>query len=110
MIMACARQLAQSLDTQRGDRSWPSELRRIESFLLTGQTAVILSYGAIARRLIELLGPFRMKLIAVRRKPRGDEVVETVPEHDDARVLPLANHVINVLPGGASTARFMGAS
>jgi phosphoglycerate dehydrogenase-like enzyme len=110
MMMACARQLPQSLETQRGDRAWPSGERRINSFLLTGQTAVILSYGAIARRLIELLGPFRMKLIAVRRQPRGDEPVETVAERDVARVLPLADHVVNILPGGGSTVRFMDAA
>jgi phosphoglycerate dehydrogenase-like enzyme len=111
MMMGLARQLPQSLDMQRGERAWPSDLRRIESFLLTGQTAVILSYGAIARRLIELLTPFRMKIYAVRRKVRGDEgaAATAVAEKDVASVLPLADHAINVLPGGEATRRFMDA-
>jgi phosphoglycerate dehydrogenase-like enzyme len=109
MMLSLARQLPQSLDTQRGDRSWPSATRRMHSFLLAGQTAVILSYGTIARRVIELLAPFQMKLYAVRRQARGDEVVETVAEKDAARVLPLADHVVNILPGGESTRKFMDA-
>ena len=109
MMMSLARQLPQSLDTQRGDRSWPIDERRINSFLLTGQTVVILSYGTIARRLIELLAPFRMKIYAVRRQVQGNEVVETVTENDVARVLPLADHVINILPGGAATKQFVNA-
>jgi phosphoglycerate dehydrogenase-like enzyme len=110
MMMALGRQLPQSLDAQRGDQAWPSAERRIQSFLLTGQTAVILSYGAIARRLIELLSPFRMKIHAVRRQVRGDEIVPTVAEKDVASVLPLADHVINLLPGGESTRLFMDAA
>ncbi len=110
MMLSLARQLPQSLEMQRADRSWPSAERRIPSFLLTGQTAVILSYGTIARRVIELLAPFRMKTYAVRREVRGDEVVETVSEKDAAKVLPLADHVINILPGGEATRQFMNAA
>jgi phosphoglycerate dehydrogenase-like enzyme len=107
MMLALARQLPQALDNQRGMRAWPSAELRINSFLLTGQTAVILSFGAIARRLIELLAPFKMKLYAVRRQPRGDEPIETVAESDVDRVLPLADHVVNILPGGPATRHFM---
>jgi phosphoglycerate dehydrogenase-like enzyme len=110
MMMSLARQLPQSLDTQRTDRSWPINERRIKSFLLTGQTAVILSYGTIAKRVIELLAPFRMKIYAVRRDVRGDEIVETVSEKDVAKVLPLADHVLNILPGGESTKQYMNAA
>jgi phosphoglycerate dehydrogenase-like enzyme len=110
MMMALARQLPRSLDAQRTDRAWPSAERRINSFLLTGQTAVILSYGAIARRLIELLAPFNMKIYAVRRQARGDEIVETISEKDVAKVLRHADHVLNILPGGTGTARFVDAA
>jgi phosphoglycerate dehydrogenase-like enzyme len=110
MMMALARQLPQSLDAQRFDRGWLSDKRRIESFLLTGQTAVILSYGAIARRLIELLTPFRMTIYAVRRLVRGDEIVPAVAEKHVASVLPLADHLINILPGGEATWRYMDAA
>jgi phosphoglycerate dehydrogenase-like enzyme len=103
MMLSLARQLPQSLHTQWQDRRWPTPTRRIESYLLTGQTVVILSYGAIARRLIELLAPFRMKIVAVRREVRGDEPVETVSDRQMDAVLPRADHVINILPGGAAT-------
>jgi phosphoglycerate dehydrogenase-like enzyme len=110
MMMGLARQLPQSLDTQRSERAWPSDKRRIDSFLLTGQTAVILSYGAIARRLIELLTPFRMTIYAVRRQVHGDEIVPAVAEKDVASVLPLAHHLINILPGGEATRRSIDAA
>ncbi len=109
MMLALARQLPQSLDIQRGDHSWPTAERRIHSFLLTGQTVVILSYGAIAKRLIALLSPFKMKIYAVRRHVRGDESVETVSDADMNKVLPKADHVINILPGGESTRRVINA-
>ena len=102
-MLSLARQLPQCLDTQRMDRAWISAERRMDSYLLNGQTVVILSYGAIARRLIELLSPFDMKIYAVRRKVAGDETVETVTADKIDEVLPLADHVINILPGGADT-------
>ena len=107
MMLALARQLPQSINTQRTDRAWPTNDRRIHSYLLTGQTAVILTYGTIAKRLIELLAPFQMKIYVVRREVRGDEAVETVSEKEVDRVLPLADHVINILPGGEATRHFM---
>ncbi len=110
MMLALARQLPQSIETQRINRAWPTPERRIHSYLLTGQTAVILTYGTIAKRLIELLAPFRMKIYAVRREVRGDETVETVAEKDVEKVLPVADHVINILPGGDATRHFMNAA
>jgi phosphoglycerate dehydrogenase-like enzyme len=71
---------------------------------------VILSLGAIARRLAELLWPLGMNVIAVRRNPRGDEPVRTVAEARVEEVLPLADHVVNILPGGAGTRGFMSAA
>ena len=110
MMLALSRQLPHSIETQRITRAWPTPERRIHSYLLTGQTAVILTHGTIAKRLIELLAPFRMKIYAVRREVRGDETVETVTEKDVEKVLPLADHVINILPGGDATRHFMNAA
>jgi phosphoglycerate dehydrogenase-like enzyme len=110
MMLSLARQLPQSLETQRRDRGWPTPQRRIDSYLLTGQTVVILSYGAIANRIIELLAPLRMKVIAVRREVRGDEKVETVSDRQIDQVLPRADHVINILPGGAATKHMINAA
>lgn len=108
MMLALSRRLPQCLDEQRGERSWSAARHRIEAYRLVGQTVVILSYGSIAKRLIEMLAPFRVNVIAVRRQVRGDEAVRTVTQRDLQDVLPLADHVVNILPGGAETQSAMG--
>src|SRR5215813_15244502 len=109
MMMAFARRLPESLKTQFGDRAWHWILRRSESFLLNGQTALLFGFGAIAIRLCELLAPFRMKLIGVRRRVKGDEPVRIITEEQVAEFLPRADHVVNVLPGNESTTRYFDA-
>jgi phosphoglycerate dehydrogenase-like enzyme len=107
MMLGHARQLPQSLlDQHRDGRPWNNADRRAGSRLLHGQTALILGYGAIGRRLAELLAPFRMNLVAVRRTPRGDEAVRVVSDDQTEALLPTADHVINILPANASTERF----
>jgi phosphoglycerate dehydrogenase-like enzyme len=103
MMMAFARQLPQSLLTQWKDRGWPAPERREHSFLLGGQTAVLCGYGEIGKRLAELLSPFQMKLIGVRRQPRGNESIPILGCDQLSRVLPEADHVINMLPSNNST-------
>ena len=102
MMMSLARQLPQCQDTHAGI-AWLLAERRMNCHLLVGQTAVILSFGAIGAVVCGMVSPFRMKLIAVRREVRGDEPIETVTEKEIARVLPRADHVINILPGGEAT-------
>lgn len=109
MMMALARRLPDAWERQRTDHAWPAAAIRANCHLLVGQTALILGYGAIARRLIELLTPMRMKLIAIRRTPTGKENVPTYGEDQIERFLPQADHVMNLLPGGASTTNFMNA-
>lgn len=109
MMLALARRLPQSLDTQRGDRSWTFLQTRADSRLLNGQTVVLLGYGAIALRLIELLAPFQTKIIAVRRNVKGDEIVRALPESEVDDLLPLADHVVNILPASPSTGNFLNA-
>ena len=70
MMLALARQLLPSYATQLGDRSWPYEERRGRSYLLSRQTVVMLGFGAIGRRLSELLSPFGMRIYALRRQVR----------------------------------------
>ncbi|MEQ1827845.1 MAG: D-2-hydroxyacid dehydrogenase [Pirellula sp.] len=106
MMMAFARQLPQSLIEQRTGREWPAAIRRRESFLLNGQTAILCGYGEIGTRLSELLQPFRMNLIGVRRKPTGDELIPTVSISQLNDLLPSADHVINLLPANPTTKRF----
>jgi len=107
MMLALARRLPDAWERQRTDHAWPAAAIRANCHLLLGQTALILGYGAIARRLIELLGPMKMKVMAIRRRPTGKEVVPTYAEAEIEKYLPQADHVMTVLPGGSSTANFM---
>jgi phosphoglycerate dehydrogenase-like enzyme len=107
MILSLARRIPHAFENQRNDHSWPMKELRAESFLLNGQTALLLGFGAISRRLAELLAPLRMNLIAVRRSPSGIEPIRTVKESDIEKYLPLADHVINTLPANSSTFKFI---
>src|SRR5207253_10575897 len=60
MILALARGLPIALDVQRGNKSWYMVLRS-KLLLLNNQTVLILGFGAIARRLVELLRPLDRK-------------------------------------------------
>lgn len=109
MMLGLARQLPQCLDDQRGDRRWLAGPARTGAYLLSGQSALVYGYGSIARRLVELLGPFRMNVTGVRRSPKGDEPVPmTTPDGADA-LLAKADHVVNVLPLSDATANFFDA-
>jgi phosphoglycerate dehydrogenase-like enzyme len=108
MMMAFARRLPESLKTQFDDRAWHWTQLRSESFLLNGQTALLFGFGAIAIRLCELLAPFRMNLMGVRRTVKGDEPIRIITEEQVGEFLPRANHVINLLPDNHSTTRYFG--
>jgi phosphoglycerate dehydrogenase-like enzyme len=110
MMMASARRLPEALRVQFSDHSYPKDRLRIESHLMTGQAVLIVGYGTIARRLVELLMPFRMRVAAVRRTPRGDELVNTFPDTQLDALLPEADHVVNLLPGGTSTEHLFNAA
>jgi len=109
MILAQCRQLGPAFDNQRTAKAWPAAPLRRASGLLTGQKVLILSMGSIARRLIELLAPFNCDIVAVRRKPAGDEPVKTVAEGEADDYLAQADHVVNILPGGQATRAFVSA-
>ncbi len=106
MMMAFARRLPESLKAQLSDRAWHWARLRSESFLLNGQTALLFGFGAIAIRLCELLAPFRMNLIGMRRTVKGDEPIRIVTGEQVAEFLPQADHVINLMPGNDSTAKY----
>jgi len=106
MLLANARQLLACYDEQRTDRPWGYVELRERSFLLNGQSVLIYGYGAIAKRLCELLAPLNMQLTGVRRQPRGDESIPTVPLCDHLQYLPTADHVINILPASPQTRDF----
>jgi len=103
MMLALSRNILPSHEAQLTDREWAYEKRRYESVLLTGQTVLMLGYGAIGRRLTELLAPFGMKLIAVRRQTRSERGVKIISEENLSSALSEAEHVVNILPDNAST-------
>ena len=106
-MLALARRLPQCLDDQRTTRPWHALEHRAQCCVLTGQTVLILGFGAIANRLVELLAPFRMNVIAVRRKTTGRELCRIEPTEKVDELLPLADHVMNILPSTSITDGFM---
>jgi phosphoglycerate dehydrogenase-like enzyme len=110
MITGVARQLPAALDSQRGARGWPMNVLRARSPLLNGQTVLLLGFGAIAQRLVELLRPLQMNLMAVRRKVNGTEPIQVRAISEVDKLLPLADHVVNILPANDQTTNFLNAS
>jgi phosphoglycerate dehydrogenase-like enzyme len=104
-MLAWARQLPAAFAEQAGQRGWPQDKLRQRSVLLTDQKVILFGFGSIGARLVQLLTPFTRHLTGVRRGPRGDEPIETLA-FDDPRLetrLAEADHVIDLLPGIAST-------
>jgi phosphoglycerate dehydrogenase-like enzyme len=110
MMLADARQLLPAHEAQRTQHDWNTGGLRAESYLLNGQTVLMLGFGAIAQRLAQLLAPFEPRIVAVRRQPRGDEEIEVVAEDQLERLLAEADHVVNILPANDSTHDYMSAS
>jgi phosphoglycerate dehydrogenase-like enzyme len=109
MVMALARQLPQALDDQRGKRRWTTGSLRADSRLLRDQTMLIYGFGSIARRLVELLKPFGVKMTGVRRSPTGDEGIPIVTARQADALLPHTDHVMNILPASTETDKFFDA-
>jgi len=87
------------------NRGWADRFARWHDHLFrSGVYRNLPDFGS--RRIAELLAPYRMNLIAVRRKPRGDEPVRTVAESQIEEFLPIADHVIDVLPDSNATNGF----
>lgn len=102
MMLAMARRLPLLVvDQQR--QAWHDLERRRESFVLRGQSVLLLGFGAIARRLTELLAPFDMDVVAIRRRPRGDETIPILGTDSLDVALSRADHVVSTLPDGPST-------
>ena len=107
-MLSAARGLPACLADQRA-RAWPSARRRRESFLLRGQQVVLVGFGSIARRLVELLAPFEVEVKALRRAPVGDEPVTVIGEDELLGALRTADHVVNVLPENPATVGLLSA-
>ncbi len=107
MMLALSRRIPQAALNQSTSREWKQWEERKDTWLLKGQTVLLLSYGAIAKRLCEMLAPFQMNVIAVRRNVTGTEPVKAITENELSEYLPTADHVVNILPGGDETLNYM---
>ena len=109
MLLALARSLPQAVREQEKPR-WHYLPLRAEAFVLAKMTILLVGYGAIARRLAELLAPFDVKVVGFRRSPGGNEPIETRPIDQLDAALPTADVVINILPLSDATHGFFDAA
>jgi len=109
MMLALARQLPACWADQATTRPWRAAEHRGHSRLLQRQTALLLGLGAIARRLAEMLQPFGINLLAIKRTITGTEPVRAFPFSRLGELVPQADHVIDILPANASTERLFNA-
>ncbi|MHB8635442.1 MAG: D-2-hydroxyacid dehydrogenase [Fimbriimonadaceae bacterium] len=102
-MLAHARQLPAAFASQANGHTWAYQQLRGRSRILADETVLILGFGAIARRLVQLLSPFNLRVSAVRQRVRGDESAQVHPMSELKRLLSNADHVVNVLPSSPST-------
>ncbi len=108
-MLAQARLLPPMFVNDATVHGWPYLETRGGSKLLRGQSALLAGFGAIARRLVELLSPFEMTLTAVRRNVLGDEPIKTFPTSQLNEALADVDHVINILPAAPGTTKLFDA-
>jgi phosphoglycerate dehydrogenase-like enzyme len=108
-MLAQARDLPLALKTRTPNGSPQWNALRAASRTLRDETVLILGYGAIGKRLAELLRPFHTNILAYRRRARGDEGLPVVTDKELPSALGRADHVINILPDGAETRGFFSA-
>jgi phosphoglycerate dehydrogenase-like enzyme len=109
-MLAQARQLPVVLASRCANGSDEWFVLRDSCSLLQNQNVLLLGFGAIARHLIELLRPFGMQITALRRKPASGESISVITAEQLPAALAKADHVVNILPDNADSARFMSAT
>lgn len=104
-LLAGSRRLPNCTVNQLGTRQWLHNQTRSQSRLLRDQKIVLVGFGSIGERLVEMLRPFTSNIIGIRRQVSGQQrvpmLVQDSPEV--AQALAKADHVVNLLPGIAST-------
>jgi phosphoglycerate dehydrogenase-like enzyme len=108
-LLADARLLYRSYENQRGPHGWPQNELRENMRLLAKETICIVGYGAIGRRLAELLTPYPVRVIGYRRTPQTSAEIRVIGPAQLPGVLAEADHVINILPESTGTRRFFNA-
>ncbi len=106
-MLAQARRLPPALQCNCATGSPPWVEFRGTSTLLRGQKVVLLGFGAIAVKLVEMLRPFQMEVVALRRQPHGDETIPIISLAQLPQALANADHVIDILPANHDTAHFI---
>ena len=105
MMLYFNRKLGTSLE-DRKSRTW-GRLNYSGSVGLFSQRVLIVGFGSLGRSMAELLKAFGASVTAVKRDIHGfggDPAVDRVISYDRLEEeLPHADHVVLVLPGGAST-------
>jgi phosphoglycerate dehydrogenase-like enzyme len=109
-LLADARQLYRSCENQRVSHGWPQNELRQNMRLLAKETVFIVGYGAIGRRLAELLAPYRLRVIGYRRTPQPGTEIRVIGPAELSSALGEADHVINILPENSETRRFFDAA
>ncbi|HHY84508.1 MAG TPA: D-2-hydroxyacid dehydrogenase [Verrucomicrobia bacterium] len=109
-ILAQARRLPAAIGSRvaGGTETW--QALRNSSSILRGETIVIVGFGAIGRRLAELLKGLGMRIVACRRRSTGDEGLPTVPFERWDVALREAEHVMNILPDAPGTRHYFNRS
>lgn len=105
-MLAQSRLLPEALTTNvpNGTEAWFSLRARCR--LLKGQSVLLVGYGSIGERLAELLQPFGMRVRAVRRNPRGEELVNVLTPDQLYPALATSDHVVNILPDNEESRGF----
>lgn len=107
-MLAQARKLPRALQCRSASGSPAWRDIRGSSGTLQGESVLILGYGAIGKRLTELLRPFDAQVTGYRRNPRGNEPVPFVAEQQLPDALARADHIVNILPDSPETRNFFG--
>lgn len=105
-LLADGRELYPSFVEQKGNRAWSQNALREKCRLLADQTVLIVGFGSIARRLVELLAPYPVSVVGYRRTPEPDSPIPIVGPEKLSEALATADHVLNILPESFSTKGF----
>jgi D-2-hydroxyacid dehydrogenase (NADP+) len=87
-------------------RAWERDLQS-DCRLLSEQTVLIVGLGNIGQHCARMLKPLASRIIGVRRTVATANEFECVQVEQLPDVLPLADHVVLLLPGGNATDRFL---
>lgn len=105
MMLACSRLLV-PMDSALRQGDWTARYGADPGITLDGRNALVLGYGAIGRRVCELLAPWRMTVRATRRsidRPVIDGHVRVHPATNTRALLRDADVVIIALPSTVET-------